>query len=398
MEYPTKEGKYGLIYTIANGIRVTRTKYGTWQLSLKLKGCRKRKNFSGDNALEKAIKAGEQLAVQLKIAPNGNKSHIVTFDQVSDEWLAANRNRWADGTYERYYTIVRDYLRPVIGGIPIGRVNRNHVRNLLLDVLEIRSQKTVELVHAVISGIFTEAIEERGYINHNSAAKLLKKLLRPKNKRNQRQPDPLSRTDLDRFLTVTWSSLAYPFGLIHETLAHSGMRLGECLAIHIDHLDIPNCQYMVSQTMRRGQFGLPKTGRRLIDLPESLVSKFEKHILKFKKQALRVGERVGYLFPGITQRMVQESAKKACRFAKLRKRRPHDLRHTYATLLLMEHYSPAYVQKQLGHYSIEMTVDTYGHWMPGEGRKDLDHALRGTSKGHGPRKKDPKVAYLTKVK
>jgi len=43
----------------------------------------------------------------------------------------------------------------------------------------------------------------------------------------------------------------------------------------------------------------------------------------------------------------------------------------------MDHYSPAYVQKQLGHHSITMTVDIYGHWIPGEGRKDLGKTLRG---------------------
>ena len=37
--------------------------------------------------------------------------------------------------------------------------------------------------------------------------------------------------------------------------------------------------------------------------------------------------------------------------------------------------SPAYVQKQLGHSSIQITVDIYGHWMPGEGRQDLEEAL-----------------------
>jgi integrase len=43
----------------------------------------------------------------------------------------------------------------------------------------------------------------------------------------------------------------------------------------------------------------------------------------------------------------------------------------------MDHYSPAYVQKQLGHHSISMTVDIYGHWIPGEGKKDLVKTLRG---------------------
>jgi integrase len=39
--------------------------------------------------------------------------------------------------------------------------------------------------------------------------------------------------------------------------------------------------------------------------------------------------------------------------------------------------SPAYVQKQLGHSSIAITVDIYGHWVTGEGRKGLEAALAG---------------------
>ena len=66
----------------------------------------------------------------------------------------------------------------------------------------------------------------------------------------------------------------------------------------------------------------------------------------------------------------------ACKAARLRIHIPHDLRHTYATILLMTQLSPAYIQKQLGHHSISMTVDIYGHWVPGEGRERLDKALR----------------------
>jgi integrase len=75
--------------------------------------------------------------------------------------------------------------------------------------------------------------------------------------------------------------------------------------------------------------------------------------------------------------MIQRAMKRACQAVRLRTRSPHDLRHTYATLLLLDNISPAYVQKQLGHHSISMTVDIYGHWMPGEGKRDLAKALRG---------------------
>jgi integrase len=40
-------------------------------------------------------------------------------------------------------------------------------------------------------------------------------------------------------------------------------------------------------------------------------------------------------------------------------------RHSFASILLMNGESPAYVRDQLGHSSIKMTVDIYGHWIPG---------------------------------
>lgn len=43
---------------------------------------------------------------------------------------------------------------------------------------------------------------------------------------------------------------------------------------------------------------------------------------------------------------------------------PHCLRHTYARLMLQQGESVTYVQRQLGHASIQLTVDTYGKWLP----------------------------------
>ena len=52
--------------------------------------------------------------------------------------------------------------------------------------------------------------------------------------------------------------------------------------------------------------------------------------------------------------------------AGLRKFRFHDLRHTFGSLLIQAGVSPAYVQKQMGHRSIQVTIDVYGHLIPGE--------------------------------
>ena len=61
---------------------------------------------------------------------------------------------------------------------------------------------------------------------------------------------------------------------------------------------------------------------------------------------------------------------------------PHCLRHTFASLLLQQGESPTYVQRQLGHASIQLTVDTYGRWLPmgNEAAVDrLDDASKGGS-------------------
>jgi hypothetical protein len=51
---------------------------------------------------------------------------------------------------------------------------------------------------------------------------------------------------------------------------------------------------------------------------------------------------------------------------------PHGLRHTFASILVAEGKSPAYVQAQLGHKSITLTVDTYARWLPKGDKAAID--------------------------
>jgi len=51
---------------------------------------------------------------------------------------------------------------------------------------------------------------------------------------------------------------------------------------------------------------------------------------------------------------------------------PHSLRHSYASILISEGKPIAYVQGQLGHASITLTVDTYGKWLPSADRTAVD--------------------------
>ena len=58
--------------------------------------------------------------------------------------------------------------------------------------------------------------------------------------------------------------------------------------------------------------------------------------------------------------------------AGLRRIRFHDLRHTFASLLLQNGESLHYVKEQMGHSSIKMTVDIYGHLVPGANRQAVN--------------------------
>lgn len=374
-DYPTKEGRYGIIYQISEGVNVMFSKDRTWEVSIKNKGFRNRRRFGKE--LEIAIQYAELMAAKLGLTPRTERdSRSYTVKMIAEDWMKSGQSKWSPNTVERYGSLMRDFVLPSIGQKPLDRVNRAVVKDLLVNASAIRAPKTVELIHAVMSGIFSEAID-RGLLTENPCRGLLRKILPPKRKRNESVADPLTKDDLDRVLGSLRGILNPTVALIIETIAHSGMRLGECLAMHRAHLDVSNAQYMVSETVRNGRFSLPKNGKRLIDLTEENTKKLEAHILKLRKEALGQGKEVGYLFfPRNSQPIVRRALQRACLAAKVRVRSPHDLRHTYATILLMDHYSPAYVQKQLGHHSISMTVDTYGHWIPGEGKKNLGKTLK----------------------
>jgi integrase-like protein len=83
--------------------------------------------------------------------------------------------------------------------------------------------------------------------------------------------------------------------------------------------------------------------------------------------------------------------------AGLRKIRFHDLRHTFASLLLQQGENVFYVKEQLGHASVQITIDCYGHLAPGSNRKAVDRldspALQAVSVVYDGPQPDPWVRY-----
>jgi integrase len=68
--------------------------------------------------------------------------------------------------------------------------------------------------------------------------------------------------------------------------------------------------------------------------------------------------------PQNPKKMVTSKFFPALKAAKVRRVRFHDLRHTYASMLIALGVNIKFLQQQLGHKSIKVTYDTYGHLFP----------------------------------
>lgn len=123
-----------------------------------------------------------------------------------------------------------------------------------------------------------------------------------------------------------------------------------------------NSQILVRRTLNHGRPYEPKsrTSRRKINLAPELVHELKKWQLACPPTALDL------VFPSVTgdpehgSNMLKGRFFPAFRRSKLPKIRFHNLRHTYASLLIDQGKNPKYIQNQLGHSSIQVTMDIYG--------------------------------------
>jgi integrase len=157
------------------------------------------------------------------------------------------------------------------------------------------------------------------------------------------------------------------------TLAGTGMRLGECLGLEPEDIHQATQQIRVARPWLDGEVTTPKSGHgRTIDISRKLSEVLSRWDLERKTEKLRRGwaEMPRWLYYSYAGTPLDDSNVRKVMTRVLKRAKlpvhftPHCLRHTYASLMLQQGESPAYVQRQLGHASIQLTVDTYGKWLP----------------------------------
>jgi len=155
------------------------------------------------------------------------------------------------------------------------------------------------------------------------------------------------------------------------TAIMTGARQGETLGLKWADVDFDRKQIHINRTFNSGRFFPPKTKEsvRAIDCPPTLLHEFRlwkiasppnSNDLVFANEA---GGPMNY------SNMVQRYFHKALRDAKIKRIRWHDLRHTYARLLLCQGENIKYIQSQLGHSSPTVTLNVYSHLMKNENQE-----------------------------
>ena len=123
---------------------------------------------------------------------------------------------------------------------------------------------SAKLLIATLRAILNTALED-GLIAANPAVRLGRHI-RNEHWIDEGRPDPFTADDTHQLLTA--AEEAYPeWQVFFLVMARTGLRVGECLALQPDDLDLARGTLWVRRTWTRGRLGSPKGNRsRAVDL------------------------------------------------------------------------------------------------------------------------------------
>ena len=183
---------------------------------------------------------------------------------------------------------------------------------------------------------------------------------------------------------VTGSGRLEDSVIIHIGL-FAGLRRGEIFALSWPDVESWGTggggRLRIRRSVYRGVVTTPKTmsSERTVDVPQRVLD------LLAELRATRPPRDQGFIFPRMTtglpvdpQNWCRRRFAKICKHAGLPETTGiHSLRHSYASLLLRQGEGLKYVSQQLGHASIQITCDIYGHVMQSQSTEAMER-LNGT--------------------
>jgi len=331
-----------------------------------IKGKRNRKQFE----LRKDAEAYNAIVISKR-----NKGFIteanrtMKFEEASKDFMENHAKVYCKpSTADTYQIYLDTHINSYFGNIKVIDIKRKTIQDFIsyLKNNTKLSDNSINKQVTLVNSILQKLVEDEILIQN--PVRGIKKLAVEKKKMSA-----LTIDELQKLLNVcqNYNKDFYPMLL---TATSTGMRRGELLALKWCNIDLTNNKIRIEENLYGDKFVTPKTKtskRTIIITPEltktlkewKLKSKSNKHDLVFAND---IGE------PMDARNMVRREFDTLVKFTGLSKMRWHDLRHTYASILIAKNIPIKFIQTQLGHSSIKTTMDTYGHLMDETCNKAID--------------------------
>ncbi|MDP6783407.1 MAG: site-specific integrase [Dehalococcoidia bacterium] len=285
-------------------------------------------------------------------------------------WLTGYaKTNCSQRTLDGYQTIIERHLIPALGHYQLKQLHSQTIQTYYGKAIENLSARSVHHHHRVLSQALKYAVRQ-GYLGRNPA-----EMVDPPSPKKKAMRT-LTPGEVLALLETAQDSYYYP---IIYTAVSSGLRQAELLGLRWRDLDLDLLSISVSQVLykRRGVclFTEPKTAhsRRRVSMTPKLAIylreyRAERESLYLELERSLTPDDLVFasvegkpMDPGVLShafhRMAGEAGLGGVRF--------HDLRHTFASLMLLRGAKPKVISEALGHSSVAFTMDTYSHIIEG---------------------------------
>lgn len=319
----------------------------------------------------------------------------MTFGEYLVHWLETYaKHNVRSTTYRGYEVCVRLHIVPALGSIMLRKLTAAHIQEYYMNSLSrphtngrkgTISARTIRLTHSVIREALQHAFEWDMVPRNVADATKPPRAVRP-------QVAFWNAEEAQTFLKAAEDDTYSPIWLVALT---TGMRQDELMALRWQDVDLRRGVLHVRHTLVtvKGERSLrePKTkaARRTITLSPTCVAALKAH--RTNQLERRVAAPVwtdndavitagngAWLDHGNLTRNYNTIIKKAG----VKRIAFHGMRHTHATLLLLEGVNVKVVSERLGHANIGITLDTYAHVLPSmqqHAADGIDNALFGAA-------------------
>lgn len=310
-----------------------------------------------------------------------------TLDEYAVQWFRQIQPTLRRATQRIYASYLNQHVLPALGSVPLRRLGRSQVKELLASLLRSGlAKKTVSNIRGVLHACLESALEDLPEVMTSNPAAFKSRRLSLTSSQAERRAKikALTVPELRRFLIAARGGAHYQ---ALRFLAGTGCRPGEALALQWQDLDLDAGHVLIRRSISEGREEPTKTGHeRQVDLGPGLVEELRAWDAATKARALEAGAPRGpWVFSAgarpLRLRVLQDAFRAAGKLARIAAwHTPHHLRHTYASQALAAGESIYYVQRQLGHATIAMTVDLYGRWLPA-GSQEAAARIEGAALG-----------------